>query len=743
MKSIPLLLVSLSLLVQAVTAKADDLASLVDPFVGTTRNGNTYPGAQVPFGMVQFSPNMGGFGYNYDQKRVRGFTVTLESGPGWYNGGSVLFSAETGPVKTEPGGYSFTFDHGDEKASAGYYQVRMQPADVNAELTATLHCGLAKFTFPAGKQADIVLPISVTNTETSASEVRWMDDRTLTGSVTYRLGQAGCGRISFTTVHFAMRFSRPFDGHGSWTDDVKTDGSKAVEQKVRNARIGYYVTFTPTPQPQEIRVSVGVSYVSDEGALANMRQELPDDDFSRHREAAAAAWNKELSLIQVQDDSLLHKRIFYTALYHTMLAPVVFDDVDGNYMGFDSQVHHVPQGHRHIYATYSGWDVYRSEIPLMALIEPDRAQDMAQSLVESYQQGGFLDRRPMLNRPTGAMNGSPMSICLVNIWQAGLHNFDIQTAYEGMMKLAIPTTIHNHVGPYEDTEQTGGVWLNADANVSTALEYDLSFAALGHLAMDLNKPEDANFLFGRALEYRTLFNPKTGFLQARDDQGKWVDPDEPKNSHVPSHYCEGNKWIYLWFVPEDIQGLADLVGGPDAFEKKLDEFFDKNHYDATNEPDIQAPFLYDYIGRPWKTQKIVAKTADAAFTDSPGGLAGGGNDDLGAMSAWYVFSQLGFYPVDPGVPAFEVCAPRFPKAILHLGSQPGAKVFTIEAPGASAANFYIQSATLNGQPLLKPWFYEEQILSGGEWNVPVGAQPNTDWGADPAGRPFSLSTGVE
>ena len=516
------LLSFLLLLAQAVTAKAESLASLVTPFVGTTRDGNTYPGAQVPFGMVQFSPNLAEVGYYYDKNKMHGFTVNLKSGPGWANGGSVLFTAMTGPVQTQPGACGYTYDHHDESASAGYYQVRLQPWNVNAELTATLHCGLAKFTFPAGKQADIVIPISLTNRLTTASQVRWKDGRTLTGAVTYQVGADNCGRSSFTTVHFAMRFSRPFDGYGGSTNDLKQDGSKAVEQKNKSTRVGYYVTFAPTPQPQEIRVSIGVSYVSTAGALANLKQELPNDDFSRHRDEAVAAWDKELSLIQVHDQALVHNRIFYTALYHTMLAPIVFDDVDGNYMGFDSKVHRVPQGHRHFYASYSGWDIYRSEFPLLAIIEPDRAQDMAQSLVEGYKQLGYLDRRPTLNRPTGAMNGSPMSICLVNLWQAGLRNFDMRTAYEGMLKLAIPTSIHNHLGPYEKTEESGGVWMNADTNVSTALEYDLAFSALGHLAMDLNKPEDANFLFGRALEYRTLFNPRTGFLQARDSQGRWL-----------------------------------------------------------------------------------------------------------------------------------------------------------------------------------------------------------------------------
>ena len=496
---------------------APDLASLVNPFVGTSNGGNTYPGAQVPFGMVQLSPNLEGNGYYYNQKTMHGFTVNLESGSGGFNGGTVLFTAMTGPVQTEASRYSYTYDHRDEKASAGYYQVRLQPWDINAELTATTHCGLARFTFPAGKQADIVLPISVTNTLTTASQVQWTDDRTLTGYVNNQI----VDNLGPSTVHFVMRFSQPFGAYGSWTNDQRQDGSKSVEQKDKNTRVGYYVTFPSASQPQEIRVSVGVSYVSAEGALANLKQELPDDDFSHHHDDAVSAWNHELGLIEVQDDSLVHKRVFYTALYHTMLVPMIFEDVDGNYMGFDSQVHHVPEGHRHFYATYSGWDIYRSEMPLLGIIEPERAQDMAQSIVESYKQLGYIDRRPTLNRPTGAMNGSPLSICLVNLWQAGLKNFDMRTAYEGMLKLAIPTSIHNHLGPYENSEKNGGVWLNADANVSTSLEYNLAFSALGHLAMDLDKPEDANFLFGRALQYRSMYNPATGYLQAHTITGAW------------------------------------------------------------------------------------------------------------------------------------------------------------------------------------------------------------------------------
>jgi predicted alpha-1,2-mannosidase len=729
------------------------LAGLVNPFIGTSNGGNTYPGAQAPFGMVQLSPTLRGNGYYYNQPRMHGFTVNLETGSGADNGGTVLFTATTGPVLTDTTAHDYTFDHRDESASAGYYQVRLQPWNVNAELTATTHCGLAQFTFPAGKQANILLPLSIANTPTDASRVEWADDHTLTGFVTSEvLANAGpC------TVHFVMRFSRSFSSYGSWSNGHKSDGSKSADQTARDADTGYYVSYPATPKPQEIRVSLGISYVSAAGARANLEAELPDDNFTRVHDLATAAWNKELGLIQVQDNSVPHQRVFYTALYHCMLYPMIFDDVDGSYPGYDSKAHHVPAGHRHFYTSYSGWDIYRSEIPLLAIIEPDRAQDMAQSIVESYKQLGYIDRRLTLNRPAAAMNGEPMTLCLANIWNAGLHRFDMTTAYDGMLKMATPTEIHAHLGPYENSERAGSPWLNADSNVSTSLEYDLAFAALGRLALNLGKPDDANFLLGRALEYRTLYNPATGYLQPRAINGAWdratetglPEPGRGKWESAPggdigqdedAAYCEAGKEQYLWFVSHDIQGLVDLLGGPKTFDARLDKFFQSDLYDPTNEPDMQCPYLYDYIDRPWKTQKEVAETANRYFTDDPGGLAGGGNDDLGAMSAWYVFSQLGFYPVDPGVPCFEVTTPRFRRAVVTLAPPHAGKHFVINAPAASAGNVYIQSALLDGHPFNRPYLNETEITSGGEWSVAAGPEPNEAWGSSPMDRPPSVST---
>ena len=707
------------------------LAALVNPLVGTDRNGNTFPGAVAPFGMMQLSPNLGNFGYFYTDTHMHGFVVNLMSGVGLDDEGDVLMTATTGPVKVDRADTDFSFDHQHESASAGYYQVRMQPWGINAEMTTTTRCGILKYTFPAGRQANILLPVSYANNKTFFSHVHYVDNQTVTGDVS---SQAFSGSTSGIPVFFVMKFSTPFTSHGTWTNAQVTAGSGDAAQNDRRTVIGFYGSYPAAAQPRTVEVRIGMSYVDLNGAMANLRAEMPNADFAHYRGLAAQAWDKELSLIDVQAGTRNHRRIFYTALYHALIAPTIFDDVDGRYTGFDGKIHTVSAGHKHYYATFSGWDIYRSEIPLLGIIEPERAGDMAQSLTEMAQQLGYIDRWPQLNRPTTVMNGDPLTICLAHLWNAGIRNFDMNTAYQYMWKQSQTGDSHSHVGVYQGfDEEKGGVTLNTDVSPSSALEYDLSFAALGHLALELNKPEDANYLFGRAFQYREMYNQATGYLQARDAQGMW--------DTKFGGYTEGNKDIYLWFVPHDIEGLIALIGGAPTFDQRLDNFFDKKLYDPTNEPDLQVPFLYDYINRPWKTQHIVAETADQVFTDAPGGLAGGGNDDLGTMSAWYVLSQLGFYPVDAGIPYFEVCTPRFARAVIHLAAPHTGTQFVVATPAATSTNEYIQSATMNGATLDKPWFAESEILSGGTWNVQVGAQPNKSWGASPYDRPYSLSSG--
>ncbi len=728
---LPVIALMMLLAGSAQAAPASDLAALVNPLVGTDRNGNTFPGAVAPFGMMQLGPNWNNLGYFYTDTHMHGFVVNLMSGVGLGDEGDVLTTATTGPVKVARADTDFALDHQQESASAGYYQVRMQPWGINAEMTTTTRCGMLRFTFPAGKQANILLPITYANNRTFFSHVHYVDDQTITGDVS---SQAFSGSTNGIPVYFVMKFSAPFTTHGTWTNDRITAGGGDAAQTDRNTVIGFYGTYPAAAQPRTVEVRIGMSYVDLNGARANLDAEMPTGGFDHYRALAAQAWDKELSLIDVQGGTTTHRRIFYTALYHALIAPTIFDDADGRYTGFDGKIHTVSAGHKHYYATFSGWDIYRSEVPLLGIIEAQRAGDMAQSITEMAEQLGYIDRWPQLDQPGVVMNGDPLTICLAHLWNAGIRNFDMDAAYQYMWKQSQPGDPHSHIGVYQGfEEEKGGVTLNTDVSPSSALEYDLSFAALGHLAQELGKPEDADYLFGRAFQYREMYNRATGYIQARDAKGQW----DPKFGG----YTEGNKDIYLWFVPHDVEGLVNLIGGAPTFDRRLDNFFAKKLYDPTNEPDLQAPFLYDFINRPWKTQRVVAETADQVFADAPGGLAGGGNDDCGTMSAWYVLSQLGFYPVDSGVPYFEVCTPRFVRAVLHLAAPHAGTQFVVAAPAAAPANEYIQSATMNGAALTKPWFAESEVLSGGTWNVQVGPQPNKTWGASPYDRPYSLSTG--
>jgi predicted alpha-1,2-mannosidase len=597
-------------------------------------------------------------------------------------------------------------------------------------LTATAHCGCIRFTFPAGKQANIILPLSYTNTKTISSHVQWIDNQTISGDVTC---ESFYGKRLGITVYFVMALSKPFASHGTWTNGVQSEGSGTASQDDRQTLIGFYGSYPPSDSPQQIEVRIGVSYVDVAGAKANLAAEMSKGDFDSFHQQTVAEWNKELGVIQVEGGTPTHNRIFYTALYHALLDPLVFDDVDGRYRGFDGQIHHVTAGHRHFYANFSGWDIYRSEIPLLTLIAPERVADMAQSLVDEYKQTGFIDRWSELNQATACMNGNPLTIALVHIWNAGIHHFDMDTAYPAMFGQAQAGTKPLFLWGEEGYNESSGLTIAPDSTVSAPLEHYVAFAALGNLAKSLGKIDDAAYLANRAMDYRSRYNPDSGFLQKKNADGRW--------DNGFGGYMEGNRFIYLWFVPHDIAGLVDLMGGAPVFERRLDDFFNGKQYDPTNEPDLQAPYLYDYINRPWKTQHVVSETADAMFTDEPGGLAGGGNDDLGTMSAWYVLSQLGFYPVDPGVPYFEVSTPRFNKIVISLEAPYTGKEFVINTPGAAPENEYIQSSILNGKPLTNAWFPETEITGGGTWDVTAAATPNKDRDSSPYDPPYSLSVG--
>ncbi len=743
-----------------------DLAALVNPFVGTALGGDIVPGAITPFGMVELSPDMHTNSYYiYQQNHISGFSMTHLSGVGCPSYGDVFFTATTGPLQVQPQQYGFNFSHKQEAASPGYYRVFMKTWGINAQLTATTRCGMAKFTFPAGKQANILVPISHTVTTTVASNIHILNDHTITGSVT---SLTFCQTNEPFTVYFVMKFSRPFKTYGVWqgtaikphvANQVQrenvgaaiTAANPAFKLRLPGPPIGAFVSYPSTGHTRVVKVRIGISFVSVGGAKRNLHAEMPQFNFSAMRAQAHARWNKALSVITVRGGSLTHRRVFYTALYHTLLLPSVFDDVDGRYIGYDDKIHHVPAGHKHIYANWSGWDIYRSEMPLLTMIEPQRAQDMAQSVVEMAKQLGYIDRWPFANRPTGVMNGLPLTNCLVEIWQAGLNHFNIRAAYHAMAKQCFPNFLDGHadtsaVHPYQSLpEQRYGSVLPVNSNVASAEETDIAFASLGHLALDLHMPQAASVLFGDALQYTSMYNPATMFMQGRNAQGAWMPLTKAaRDQDNWQFYCEGSAWEYDWLVPEDVHGLVALMGGNKPFARRLQHFFTGGYYDPTNEPDLQAPYLFDYCRQPWRTQYWVAENADTSFTDSPFGLAwsktkGAGNDDCGEMSAWYVLSQIGLYQVDPGVPDFELSTPRFPTITIHLQAPHTGKTFVITTSNGGGKDMYIQAATVDGKPLNKPWLPEQTVFQGGTWHVTAGTTPSKNWAAAQDDVPPSLS----
>ncbi len=771
-------------------ARGADLAALVNPFIGTAAGGNIVPGAMAPFGMVELSPDMPNGFYVYGDNYSSGFSITHLSGCGCYNYGDVFFTATTGPVKVQPKEYGFHFSHRQESASPGYYRVFMKTWGINAQFTATTRCGMAKFTFSAGKQANVLVPISHAVNPTIASNIHIINKHTITGSIT---STTIAGINLPVTVYFVMQFSAPFKTYGVWEGHaikpqvrqqiqaqgvgplfpinyyppprLDSWGPQYVKPKPTlhfpGPPIGAYVSYPATTHSRMVKVRIGISFVSVGGAEKNLAAEMPKFNFSANCARIHVRWNRELSVITVRGGSLTHKKIFYTALYHALLMPSVFDDVDGRYIGYDDKIHHVPTGHKHIYANWSGWDIYRSEIPLLTLLKPQRAEDMAQSVVEMAKQLGFIDRWAQANRPLGIQNGFPLTSCVVEIWQAGLHHFNIKAAYKAMVKQCFPDYLKGHadlsaIHAYQDVpgERYGSI-LPADTNVSSAEETDIAFAALGHLALELHKPMDADVLFGDALQYTSMYNPATKFMQGRTADGAWIplskeDRDTRYYNHwqVYQFYCEGSAWIYNWLVPEDVHGLIALMGGNKPFAARLQHFFTTGQYDPTNEPDLEAPYLFDYCRQPWRTEYWVATNADTSYRDTPGGLAwsklmGTGNDDCGEMSAWYVLSQIGLYQVDPGNPDFELTTPRFRQIAIHLQAPHKGKTFVIRTHNGGGKDMYIQSTTLDGKPMNKPWLPEQMVFQGGAWNVIAGTVPDKNWGAARGNAPPSLSTGPD
>ncbi|MEW1646577.1 GH92 family glycosyl hydrolase [Streptomyces sp. NPDC091219] len=737
------------------------LTDLVNPFIGTENDGNTYPGAAVPFGMVQFSPDTGhNTGYDYSQNHIRGFSLVHLSGVGCGLGGDLPVLPTTGDVtQTDYAQYAAEFSHDDEHASPGYYQVGLH-SGIEAELTATARTGVQRYTFPATDKANVLLNAAQSLHSGVTSKVEVLDHRTVRTAIT---GRGFCQDTKPYTVYTITRFDRPFTTYGTWNGSTVTAGS-------RTGSGGAYVRFDTTGD-RTVEATTALSYVDAHGAAVNLRAEGGSSfDAVRHR--AQRAWEDRLDDVRAQGGSDSLRRTFYSSLYRSFLAPNIGSDADGRYTGWDQQVHRARDFT--YYQNWSLWDTYRTQSQLLALLAPREARDMAISVIRIDEESGWLPKWGYGTVETNIMTGDPVTPFLTNAYQQGLLKGYEERAYRALKQNAdgVPPTDSAAVGREANKEYLAGGFApyikdrphakpgdsDYDHGASATLEYALSDAMLARMARDLGHGADAARYAARAQNYRTVFDPSTGFFRARDASGAFVGPADPAQSEG---FHEGTSWQYQWLVPQDLPGMVDLIGGRQAANARLDSFFaydrlladpagtarevwvngpydyyNADKYNPQNEPDLIAPYTYLSTGQPWKTTDVV-HAALTLFTDGPTGMTG--NDDLGTMSAWNVLSSIGIFPVQPGYDTWGLSTPVFDRVDLTLDRRyypHGA--LTVTAPGTSASDRYIQGARTDGTPYARTYLTTGALRSLRSLDFTVGPHPS-EWGTSPEAAPPALT----
>jgi predicted alpha-1,2-mannosidase len=759
--------ISWTLLGFAVTAHADDLPFVERPvehvttLIGTGTGGeeageiDNFPGAAVPFGMVQYSPDTTDTyaGYDHDNDRSTGFSMNHASA-GCATFGDIPVLPTTTPIGSQPWYAWERIAHDDTEVGVpGYYAVRFPETGVSAELTATPHTGAGRFRYPDnGRPALFHVRSGGSLAGNSAATVRIGEDgTTVTGSAT---SGGFCGAKNTYTVYFVMTFSRPFTAYGTWQGNSVTPGARSAA----SPRSGAYLQF---PAGSVLEVRTAISYVSVEGARANLAAE-GGVGFDEVRAAASSEWNTELSRIKVAGTSSGDMETFYTSLYRTMLHPNTFNDVDGRYTGFDGAVHTVAQGHTQ-YANFSDWDTYRCLAALQALLFPDRAGDMAQSLVHDAEQSGSFPRWALANSSTAIMTGDNPVPLIVNLFTFGGRSFDAKKALYYMLKAAtdggaglddyverpgIASYLSHGYAP--QTAEFGAG--HAIAGASITLEWSLDDFTIARFAESLGDSVIAAHFQDRAQWWHHLFNPATGYISPRDAAGAFV--NGPALQDVGSGvgqddfgqegFDEGNADQYLWLVPQNVGGLISALGGRQAAAERLDRFTtqlnagpNKPYLWIGNEPDFGVPWLYNYMGQPWKTQQTVDRVRSQLFGPRPDGEPG--NDDLGAMSSWYVWAALGLYPITPGTPILTVNTPLFDRVEISL---PAGESIRISAPGAASGLKYINGLDIDGRPTDQTYLPEAIIRDGGDLSFSLSPIPNPFWGSAGSAAPPSFTAGL-
>ncbi len=765
------------------------LTEYVNPFLGTDFFGHTFPGASLPYALVHLSPDTGtkGWtycaGYIYSDNSIIGFSHTHWSGVGMVNGGDVLLMPAVGDkLQITPGskenpdeGYRSRFSHEDETASPGYYSVMLKDYNIKAELTTTRRVGFHRYTFPKANNSKIILDLGHQIGNMSSEEnsvLKIIDNNRIEGEKAAGLGK----------VYFVAEFNKPFRYYGTFDATYKTPESGGSIFPYKNAeagdKIGAFVTFK-TEENEQILVKVGISYTSIEGARINLQTEIPDWNFDKVRNSANEIWNHELSKITIDDATEDQKEIFYTSLYHSFLAQYISQDVDGKYLGSDKQIH-VADGFD-FYGSFSCWDTYRSQHPLLTITAPEHVNDFIKSIEAKIKNYNWLPAQHFLNVFGESMVGDHLIPVIVDAYMKGFRDYDVKALYNAMRKKAL----ENPLPPVPEYAGRSGLDFyknlgytpvdKVTESVPNTLELAYDDWCIAQLANELGKPDDYDLFMKRAHNYINLWDKETRFMRPKNADGTWLESLDGREQAIEKigehsyykyfdpllvgrrpnrYYTESNAWQYIWSVQHDVQGLINLFGTNEAFVKKLDTFFEMSpiitppkyvgvvgtigQYVHGNQPSHHVAYLYNYAEQPWKTQERVRQVCEELYRSGPGGLCG--NEDMGSLSSWYVLSALGFYPVTPGIPEYTIGSPLFKDASIQVRNN---KSFRIKALNNSTENKYIQSATLNGQPFNRTFINHEEIISGGELIFEMGPNPNKKWGTDKKSIPFSMTEEIK
>jgi predicted alpha-1,2-mannosidase len=723
--------------------------------IGTGGHGHTFPGATMPFGMVQLSPDTldEGWdwcsGYHHSDSSIMGFSHTHLSGTGASDMLDILLMPGTGPAKTLPGarenpgeGYRSRFSHEDEIAEVGYYSVLLRDYHIRAELTATERAGMHRYTFPKSDTSHFILDLHHRwgGAEILSSGLKILGDDTIVG------GRSVNGWAPGRQIYFAMKFSEPFFSSQIVSEEKLLNPSvKEASSKSLKCLVNY-----KTGEGEVILVKVGISGVSTEGAMKNLEAEIPGWDFDSVCGDAYLAWKRELSRIQIKTSNQAHMEIFYTSLYHTKLAPTLFDDVDGQYRGMDGQVHRLPHG-LHNYSTFSLWDTYRAAHPLFTIALKERVPDFVNCLIRMAQESpAGMPVWPLQGRETGCMTGYHSAPVIAEALAKGFQGIDFTKAYPAMRQRAMVDdyrglNYYRKLGfiPCDKEEES----------VSKTMEYLYDDWAVAHVAQAVGATADAKLLLERSKNYRNLFDPQVGFIRPRMENGDWSEPFTPTEmgySKKWRDYTESDPWETTFSIQHDPKGYIELFGGRQAFLDKLDALFTASsqlpadappdiagmvgQYAHGNEPCHHMAYLYSYAGAPWKTQERIRSLLEMEYDNQPNGLAG--NEDCGQMSAWYVLSALGFYAVDPVGANYVFGTPLFDHAEVDMGD---GKRLIVEAHRRSPEDKYIQSVTFNGKPYERLWFRHADIVNGATIVFTMGSAPNKQFGTAEGATPPSLT----